>query len=131
MFTYIHVYIVNDSKFEATNSSIVERADCKGQQNVRWDEIMRIASIQVVVTAKVETADGRIISIRQGTEAESKLADICSLLNINSKPLGKKKIHATTKSNFKFTRNLPTRYFKYLLTKHTSPFTDRKRGYLL
>ena len=52
---------------------------------------MRIASTQVVVTAKVETTDGRIISIRQSTEAESKLADIYSLLNINSKPLGKRK----------------------------------------
>ena len=62
---------------------------------------MRIASTQVVVTAKVETVDGRIISIRQSTEAESKLADIYSLLNINSKPPRKKKIHATPKSNFK------------------------------
>ena len=67
------------------------RLKIKGHQNVRWDEIMRIASTQVVVTAKVETADGRIISIRQSTEAESKLADIYSLLNINSKPLGKRK----------------------------------------
>ena len=34
----------------------------------RWDEIMRIASTQVVVTAKVETVDGQVISIRQSTE---------------------------------------------------------------
>ena len=27
----------------------------------RWDEIMRIASTQVVVTAKVETVDGQVI----------------------------------------------------------------------
>lgn len=67
------------------------RLKIKGHQNVRWDEIMRVASTQVVVTAKVETADGRIISIRQSTEAESKLADIYSLLNINPKPLGKRK----------------------------------------
>ncbi|MGM9733913.1 MAG: IS1634 family transposase, partial [Prevotella sp.] len=67
------------------------RLKLKGHRNVRWDEIMRIASTQVVVTAKVETADGRIISIRQSTEAESKLSAIYSLLSINPKPLGKRK----------------------------------------
>lgn len=67
------------------------RLKVKGHNNVRWDEIMRIASTQVIVTAKVETVDGRIISIRQSTEAESKLSDIYSLLDINSKPLGKRK----------------------------------------
>ncbi len=52
---------------------------------------MRIASTQVIVTTKVETEDGRVISIRQSTEAESKLSDIYDLLNINNKPLGKRK----------------------------------------
>ena len=52
---------------------------------------MRIASTQVVVTAKVETVDGRVISMRQSTEAESKLSAIYSLLDINAKPLGKRK----------------------------------------
>ena len=63
----------------------------KKYENVRWDEIMRIASTQVVVTAKVETVDGQVISIRQSTEAESKLSAIYDLLRINSKPLGKRK----------------------------------------
>ena len=67
------------------------RLKVKGHKNVRWDEIMRIASTQVVVTAKVETEDGRVISIRQSTEAESKLSAIYSLLNINPSPLGKRK----------------------------------------
>ena len=67
------------------------RLKVKGYQNVRWDEIMRIASTQVIVTAKVETEDGRVISIRQSTEAESKLSGIYDLLDINSKPLGKRK----------------------------------------
>lgn len=67
------------------------RLKVKGHNNVRWDEIMRIASTQVIVTAKVETVDGRIVSIRQSTEAESKLSGIYSLLHINSKPLGKRK----------------------------------------
>ena len=52
---------------------------------------MRIASTQVVVTAKVETVDGQVISIRQSTEAESKLSAIYDLLYINPKPLGKRK----------------------------------------
>nr|WP_147329634.1 IS1634 family transposase [Segatella copri] len=34
------------------------RLKLKKHENVRWDEIMRIASTQVVVTAKVETVDG-------------------------------------------------------------------------
>ena len=67
------------------------RLKVKGHKNVRWDEIMRIASTQVVVTAKVETEDGRVISIRQSTEAESKLSAIYSLLNINPSPLEKRK----------------------------------------
>ena len=37
-------------------------------ENMRWDEIMRIASTQVVVTAKAEIVDGQVISIRQSTE---------------------------------------------------------------
>ena len=52
---------------------------------------MRIASTQVVVTAKVETVDGQVISIRQSTEAESKLSATYDLLYINHKPLGKRK----------------------------------------
>ena len=67
------------------------RLKLKNHENVRWDEIMRIASTQVVVTAKVETVDGQVISIRQSTEAESKLSAIYDLLYINPKPLGKRK----------------------------------------
>ena len=67
------------------------RLKLKKYKNVRWDEIMRIASTQVVVTAKVETVDGQVISIRQSTEAESKLSAIYDLLYINPKPLGKRK----------------------------------------
>ena len=67
------------------------RLKLKKHENVRWDEIMRIASTQVVVTAKVETVDGQVISIRQSTEAESKLSAIYDLLYINPKPLGKRK----------------------------------------
>ena len=55
----------------------------------RWDEIMRIASTQVVVTAKVETVDGQVISIRQSTEAESKLSAIYDLLYIAPNRSGK------------------------------------------
>lgn len=58
----------------------------KKYPNVRWDEIMRIASTQIVVTAKVETSDGDIISIRQSTQAESKLGAIYSLLDETSTP---------------------------------------------
>lgn len=59
--------------------------------NVRWDEIMRIASTQVMVTARVQTVDGDVISIRQSTEAEGKLSAIYSLLDINPVPLEKVK----------------------------------------
>ena len=38
-----------------------------------------------------KTVDGQVISIRQSTEAESKLSAIYDLLYINPKPLGKKK----------------------------------------
>ena len=67
------------------------RLKLKKHENVRWDEIMRIASTQVVVTAKVETVDGQVISIRQSTEAESKLSAIYDLLYINPKPFRKRK----------------------------------------
>ena len=65
------------------------RLKLKKYENVRWDEIMRIASTQVVVTAKVETVDGQVISIRQSTEAESKLSAIYDLLYINPNRSGK------------------------------------------
>lgn len=55
-------------------------------ENMRWDEIMRIASTQVVVTAKAEIVDGQVISIKQSTEAQSKLSPpsmICSTLTPN------------------------------------------------
>lgn len=67
------------------------RLKVKGYRNVRWDEIMRIASTQVVVTAKVQTEDGREVSIRQSTQAEDKLGAIYDLLDINPHPLGKVK----------------------------------------
>ena len=52
---------------------------------------MRIDSTQVVVTAKVETVDAQVISIRQSIEAENKLSAIYDLFYINPKPLGKRK----------------------------------------
>lgn len=39
----------------------------------------------------IRTVDGQGISIRQSTEAESKLSAIYDLLYINPKPLGKRK----------------------------------------
>ena len=59
--------------------------------NVRWDEIMRIAQAQVVVTAEMDTEDGRKVSVRQSTEAEDELAKIYSLLEVNPNPIGKVK----------------------------------------
>lgn len=67
------------------------RLKVKGYKNVRWDETMRIASTQVVVTAKVQTEDGREVSIRQSTQAEDKLGAIYDLLHVNPHPLGKVK----------------------------------------
>lgn len=65
------------------------RLKLKDYENIRWDEIMRIAKTQVIVTARIQTEDGDIISVRQSTEAEEKLSVIYSLLNINPHPLGK------------------------------------------
>lgn len=67
------------------------RLRIKGRDNVRWDEIMRIASTQVMVTARVETAGGNIISIRQSTVAEDKLAEIYQLLDTSPIPIKKQK----------------------------------------
>lgn len=68
-----------------------QRLKLKQYPNVRWDEIIRIASTQVVVTAKVETTDGHLLEIRQSTEAENMLSTIYGLLDINPTPLGKVK----------------------------------------
>ena len=67
------------------------RLKLKGYENVRWDEIIRIASTQVMVTAKMQTVDGDIIKIRQSTEAETKLAEIYALLEMPAMPLPKVK----------------------------------------
>ena len=52
------------------------RLKIKGYENVRWDEIMRIASTQVIVTAHMTTTDGDTLRVRQRTEAEGKLSAI-------------------------------------------------------
>ena len=67
------------------------RLKLKEYPNVRWDEIMRIASAQVVVTTEMSTVDGSKVSVRQSTEAEEELAKIYSLLEINPNPIGKVK----------------------------------------
>ena len=59
--------------------------------NIRWDEIMRIAQAQVVVTAEMDTEDGKRVSVRQSTEAEEELAAIYGLLDITANPIGKVK----------------------------------------
>ena len=74
------------------------RLKIKGYGNVRWDEIMRITSTQVIVTAQMKTTDGGTVKVRQSTEAEDKLSAIYSLLDINPHPLGKVKsvVHKKT-----------------------------------
>lgn len=67
------------------------RLKIKGYDNIRWSEIMRIASAQVAVTAQVETVKGQQIQIRQSTQAEESLQEIYTLLNLNPQPLGRKK----------------------------------------
>jgi transposase len=67
------------------------RLKLKEYPNVRWDEIMRIAQAQVVVTAEMDTEDGHRVTVRQSTEAEEELAKIYSLLEINPNPIGKVK----------------------------------------
>ena len=57
--------------------------------NVRWDEIMRIAQAQVVVTAEMDSVDGSKVAVRQSTEAEQELLDIYHLLDIDPNPIGK------------------------------------------
>ena len=65
------------------------RLKVKKYDNVRWDEIIRIASTQVIVTAELKAEDGETIRVRQCTEAEEKLSNIYRMLGINPHPLGK------------------------------------------
>ena len=67
------------------------RLKMRDYPNVRWDEIMRIAQAQVVVTAEMETVGGDRIRVRQSTEAEEELSVIYSLLDVNANPIGKVK----------------------------------------
>ena len=67
------------------------RLKLKEYPNVRWDEIMRIAQSQVVVTAEMSTEDGGKVYVRQSTETEEELAKIYSLLEISPNPIGKVK----------------------------------------
>jgi len=75
------------------------RLKLKKYPNIRWEEIMRIAQAQVVVTAEAKTEDGGKITIRQSTEAEEQLSAIYSLLDINSNPIGKIKSQVHPKSH--------------------------------
>ena len=67
------------------------RLKLKKYPNIRWEEIMRIAQAQVVVTAEMDTDDGKRVSVRQSTEAEQELAAIYNLLEVNPNPIGKVK----------------------------------------
>ena len=78
-----------------------QRLKLKEYPNVRWDEIIRIASTQVLVTAQVETVDGQLLKVRQSTEAEDKLSTIYDILGINPTPLGKVKSVVHLNSNQK------------------------------
>lgn len=53
----------------------------KGYPNVGWNEIIRIAQTQVMVTTCLQTLSGEVIKIRQTTEPEHELATIHSLLD--------------------------------------------------
>lgn len=74
------------------------RLRLKAYDNVRWDEILRIAGTQVVVSARMETARGNVLQIRQCTEAEAALSQIYSLLGINPQPIPKRQsvVHPNT-----------------------------------
>ena len=74
------------------------RLKLKKYPNIRWEEIIRIAQTQVVVTAEARTEDGGSITVRQSTEAEEQLAAIYSLLDINPNPIGKIKSQVHPKS---------------------------------
>ena len=74
------------------------RLKLKKYPNIRWEEIIRIAQTQVVVTAEARTEDGGSITLRQSTEAEEQLAAIYSLLDINPNPIGKIKSQVHPKS---------------------------------
>ncbi len=67
------------------------RLRLKAYENVRWEEILRIASTQVVVTAQMQTIHGSTLQVRQCTEAEEDLAHIYKLLRINPNPIPKRK----------------------------------------
>ena len=77
------------------------RLKLKKYPNVRWEEIIRIAQAQVVVTAEAKTEDGGRIAVRQSTEAEDQLAAIYTLLDINHNPIGKIKSQGHPKSHQK------------------------------
>jgi transposase len=49
----------------------------KGYPHVRWEEIRRIVSAQVMVTTRMRTVKGEVIELRQATEEEQELAKIC------------------------------------------------------
>ena len=74
------------------------RLKLKKYPNIRWEEIIRIAQTQVVVTAEAKTEDGGKITVRQSTEAEEQLAAIYELLEINPNPIGKVKSQVHPKS---------------------------------
>jgi len=56
--------------------------------NTRWEELLRIMSTQVRVTAEFESGENRHIRIRKSTDPEDKMEQIYEALDIGSHPLG-------------------------------------------
>ena len=63
----------------------------KGYPHVRWEEIRRIASAQVMVTTRMRTVKGEVVELRQATEEEQELAGIYALLDISPHQMGTRK----------------------------------------
>lgn len=56
-----------------------------------WQEVMRIAGTQIVVSTIAKRIDGNQVEVRQCTEPEKQLSDLYKKLNLISPPLNRRR----------------------------------------
>ena len=56
-----------------------------------WQEVMRIAGTQIVVSTIAKRVDGNLVEVRQCTEPEKELSDLYKKLDLTSPPLKRRR----------------------------------------
>lgn len=82
---------LNRSGFAGLLPSGRKSAEAQGWSRMSWQEVMRIAGTQMVVSTIAKRIDGNQVEVRQCTEPEKQLSDLYKKLDLTSPPLKRRR----------------------------------------